>query len=59
MCHQLQPGKAVFAVNIAAKCIICAVHLYITNKMKRFSFKSGCVIRVAKHVKEDCFIVLQ
>ena len=29
-----------------------------TNKTKRFSFKSGCVIQVAKHLKEDWFTVL-
>ena len=32
--------------------------LYITNKVGRFSFKSGCVIQVAKRLKEDWFIVV-
>ena len=32
--------------------------LYITSKTEHFSFKSGCVIRVAKRLQEDCFIVL-
>ena len=25
---------------------------FLTNKMERFSFKSGCVLRVAKHLKK-------
>ena len=33
--------------------------LYITNKMGHISFKSGCVVWVVKHVKEDRFIFLQ
>ena len=33
--------------------------LYIANKMERFSFKSGCVVQVAKGLKEDWFIMLQ
>ena len=32
---------------------------FITSKTKRFSFKSGCVVRLVKHLKEDWFIVLQ
>ena len=31
---------------------------YITNKTECFSFKSGCVKQVTKHLKEDWFIVL-
>ena len=31
--------------------------LYITNKTERFSFTSGCVVRVAKRLKEDWFKV--
>ena len=30
--------------------------LYITNKTERFSFKSGCVVWVARCLKEDWFI---
>ena len=32
--------------------------LHITNKAEHFSFKSGCVVRVAKCLKEDWFIGL-
>ena len=32
--------------------------LYIANKTEHFSFTSGCVVQVAKHLKEDCFIGL-
>ena len=32
--------------------------LYITDKTEHFSFTSRCVVRVAKHLKEDCFIGL-
>ena len=32
---------------------------FITNKMEYFSFNSGCVVRMANHLKEDLFIVLQ
>ena len=31
---------------------------FISNKTEHLSFKSGCVVRVAKHLKEDWFIVL-
>ena len=31
---------------------------FITNKTERFSFKSGSVVQVAKHLKVDWFIVL-
>ena len=31
---------------------------YITDKTKRCSFKSECVVRVAKCLNEDWFIVL-
>ena len=33
--------------------------LYITNKMERFSFKSGRAMQVAKLIKVDWPIVLQ
>ena len=33
--------------------------IYITNKMERFSFKSGGAVRVAKLIKEDWPIILQ
>ena len=41
-------GKAVLAVNIAAKGVICAV---ITNRTEHFSFKCGCLVQVAKYLK--------
>ena len=41
---------AVLAINIAAKAFFV---LYITYKTEHFSFKSGCVVRVAKHIKDD------
>ena len=40
-------GKGVIAVNIAAKSLYM---LYITSKTQRFSFKSGCIVRMAKLV---------
>ena len=52
---QRRLSKAVLAVNIAAKGVI---HMHCTL-LKHFSFKSGYVVRVAKHLKEDWFIVLQ
>ena len=59
MHHQLQPnktkGKAVLAIYIAEKTFYPS---FITNKMERITFKNGCVVRVAKHLKEDWFIVL-
>ena len=59
MHHQLQPNKTkvmlVSAVNIAAKAVYPS---FITNKMKHTSFKSRCFVQVAKHLKEDWFIVL-
>ena len=33
--------------------------LYITNNMKRFSFKSGRAVRVTKLTKTDWLVVLQ
>ena len=42
--------KGYLAIYIAAKGVICTV---ITNKMEHFIFKSGCVIWVAKCLKED------
>ena len=32
--------------------------LYIANKMEHFSFKSACVIWVAKRLKEDWLVML-
>ena len=49
-------GNAVLAVNRAAKGVLCAVHYY--NKMKYFSFISGCAVRVVKRLKEDWLVVL-
>ena len=39
-------GKAVLSVYIAAKGILATLH-------ERISFKSGCVVWVAKHLKGD------
>ena len=33
--------------------------LYVTNKTECFNFKSGCVIWVVKHLKQDWLIVLR
>ena len=49
MRRQLQPNKVVLAVYIAAKDVLVALHY--TIKTERVSFKSGCVILVAKHLK--------
>ena len=49
-------SKAILAINTAVKALYV---LYIANNIKCFSFKSGCIIRVAKHLKEDWFIVLR
>ena len=46
-------GKAVLAIYIKF------YPPFITNKMKRISFKGGCVVQVAKHLKGDWFIVLR
>ena len=43
-------SNAVLAIDIAAKGVYT---LYITNKTECFSFKSGCVVRLAKLLKED------
>ena len=32
---------------------------YITNKTEHFSFKSGCVVQVVEHLKEDWLVALQ
>ena len=40
---------------IVTKDVLAAL---ITKKTQHISFKGGCVIRVAKHLKEDWFIVL-
>ena len=44
-------GKAVIALYIAAKDALAAP--FITNNTKRFSFKSGCVVRV-EHGEMRC-----
>ena len=51
-----EQGNAVFAIHFTIKPFN---QLYITNKMKRFSFKSGCAVRIAKLTKTDSFVVLQ
>ena len=33
--------------------------LYTTNNIERFSFKIGCVVRVAKRLKENWLLVLR
>ena len=48
---------AVLAFYIAAEDVFFP--LFFTSKTEHFSFKSGCVIRVVNHLKEDWFIVLQ
>ena len=50
---QRRQGNGVFVVVNAFN------QLYITNKTKRFSFKSGRALQVAKLIKEDWPIVLQ
>ena len=52
---QRRLGKAVLAVYIAENMFY---QCFITNKMERITFKNGCVIGVAKDLKEDWFIVL-
>ena len=52
MLHQLQPKKTI-AVYIAAK------DVFTTNKTECISFKSGCVVRLAKHLKVDWLIVMR
>ena len=61
MHRQLQPKKTKVRlyypfIYMAAKEILAALH---TNKTKRVSFKSECVVRMAKHLKGDWFIVLR
>ena len=48
--------KVVLSVCVTAKGILAVLHY---NKTKCISFKSGCVIWVAKHLKGDWFIVLR
>ena len=48
--------RAVFAVHFTIKAFN---QLYITNKMERFSFKSGHAMRIAELMKEDWPTVLQ
>ena len=43
-------GKAVLSIYIAAKEVLPAF-----NNTKCISFKSGCVLRVTKHLKGDWF----
>ena len=51
--HELMPKKS--------KVILCHkkafIQLYITKKTVRFSFKSGCTVRLVKLMKEDWPIV--
>ena len=47
--------KVVLAINMAGKALDA---LYTTNKTEHFSFRSGCVVLVAKCLKEDWFVVL-
>ena len=46
---------AVLAVYIAAKDNF--THPSLLTRWSTFTFKNGCVVRVAKHLKEDWFIV--
>ena len=58
-CHELWPKKSkvmLFANYYMVKSIYPVVH---ANKMECFSFKSGCVMWVAKLIKDDWLIVLQ
>ena len=43
-------GSAVFAVHFIVKPFN---QLYITNKMERFSFKSGCAVCIVKLTKTN------
>ena len=45
-----EQGNAVSAIHFTVKPFN---HLYITNKMKHFSFRSGHAVRVAEVIKED------
>ena len=61
---QLQPKKIKIG-RITYVAVICVVWqqkalytLYTTIKTERFSFKTGCVIQVVKHLKEDWLLVL-
>ena len=47
-----EQGNAAFGIHFTVK------SRCLTNKMEHFSFKSGCTIRVAKHLKEDWLTVL-
>ena len=49
-------GKAVLAV--LAVYIHSNKRRFKTNRTERISFKSGCVVWVAKYLKEDWFKVL-
>ena len=57
MCCQLQPKKTKETLLSVYATVLSILHLF-TNKMVCFSFKSGCAIRVPKHLKGDWFIVL-
>ena len=50
-------GKAVLAVYIVAKDVRFTCPSLLTRR-SALVFKSGCVIQVMKHSKEDWFIVL-
>ena len=49
--------KAILAADVAAKGIMHT--FYYSNKTEHFSFKSGCVVQVVKHLKEGRFIALR
>ena len=54
---QLQPKKAKVRLYYPFICV-AAKEVYPSFITGTFSFKSGCAVRVAKHLKEDRFIVL-
>ena len=57
---QLQPKKAMVRLLWPLIWQQKALYvLYIANKTKFFSFKSGCVLRVPKRLKEDWLVVLR
>ena len=63
MHHQLQPKKPKATTCIKAALVVFTATKdkyppFITNKTEHISFKSGCVLQVAKHLKGGWFIVL-
>ena len=66
--HGCGPSNKMYPLAVTAKERISSMSLmyqqkalytlYITNKTEHFSFKSGYVERVVKHLKKDWFIVL-